>query len=79
MSPQTWNSHHQPRRPMHRKQPPVLGHRPDGHRFGPSSRLPGRCGKRSRTQPAAEDAAGLRDLADYNRAFGVVLDDRQVA
>ena len=25
------------------------------------------------------DAAGLRDLADYDRAFGVVLDDGQVA
>ena len=27
----------------------------------------------------AGDAAGLRDLADYDRAFGVVLDDGQVA
>jgi hypothetical protein len=27
----------------------------------------------------AEDTAGLRDLADYDRAFGVVLDDGQVA
>jgi hypothetical protein len=25
------------------------------------------------------DTAGLRDLADYDRAFGVVLDDGQVA
>jgi hypothetical protein len=28
---------------------------------------------------AAADTAGLRDLADYDRAFGVVLDDGQVA
>jgi hypothetical protein len=27
----------------------------------------------------AEDTAGLRDLADYDRAFGVALDDGQVA
>ena len=26
-----------------------------------------------------QDTAGLRDLADYDRAFGVVLDDGQVA
>ena len=26
-----------------------------------------------------EDTAALRDLADYDRAFGVVLDDGQVA
>jgi hypothetical protein len=25
------------------------------------------------------ETAGLRDLADYDRAFGVVLDDGQVA
>ena len=25
------------------------------------------------------DTTGLRDLADYDRAFGVVLDDGQVA
>jgi hypothetical protein len=26
----------------------------------------------------AADTAGLRDLADYDRAFGVVVDDGQV-
>ena len=25
------------------------------------------------------DTAGLRDLADYDRAFGIVIDDGQVA
>jgi hypothetical protein len=31
-------------------------------------------------EPApAGDTAGLRGLADYDRAFGVVLDDGQVA
>lgn len=29
--------------------------------------------------PPSMDTAGLRDLADYDRAFGVVLDDGQVA
>ena len=28
---------------------------------------------------ALAESAGLRDLADYDRAFGVVLDDGQVA
>lgn len=35
--------------------------------------------KAFQTPAPATEVSGLRDLADYDRAFGVILDDGQVA
>jgi hypothetical protein len=63
---------------MRRKPHKVLGRRPDRHRSDHVEAA--RTMRKAFQNPApAADTAGLRDLADYDRAFGVVLDDGQVA